>query len=69
MRSRCVVLARVGLMAIALFGSGCSSDDTPPPQQSQAQSQKILLKDCDSPSWKQENLGLWYSVCRPPMRW
>lgn len=32
-------------------------------------SDEILKKDCNDPQWKQQNLGLWYSVCRQPMRW
>jgi hypothetical protein len=29
----------------------------------------VLKKDCSDEQWKQQNLGLWYSVCRQPMRW
>jgi hypothetical protein len=32
-------------------------------------SDEILQKDCADEKWKQQNLGLWYSVCRQPMRW
>ena len=32
-------------------------------------SDEVLKKDCNDPNWKQQNLGLWYSVCRQPMRW
>jgi hypothetical protein len=32
-------------------------------------SDEVLKKDCSDPNWKQQNLGLWYSVCRQPMRW
>ena len=32
-------------------------------------SDQVLQKDCADPAWKQQNLGLWYSVCRQPLRW
>jgi len=32
-------------------------------------SDEILKRDCSDDKWKQQNLGLWYSVCRQPMRW
>jgi hypothetical protein len=32
-------------------------------------SDEILQKDCGDENWKKQNLGLWYSVCRQPMRW
>jgi hypothetical protein len=28
-----------------------------------------VQKNCADPHWKDQNLGLWYSVCRTPMRW
>jgi hypothetical protein len=32
-------------------------------------SDEVLKKDCSDDNWKQQNLGLWYSVCRQPMKW
>jgi len=32
-------------------------------------SDAVLKKDCADEQWKQQNLGLWYSVCRQPMKW
>jgi len=32
-------------------------------------SDAVLKRDCADPNWKQQNLGLWYSVCRQPMKW
>jgi hypothetical protein len=32
-------------------------------------SDEVLQKDCNDENWKKQNLGLWYSVCRQPMRW
>jgi lipocalin len=57
-----VVLAAVILLC------GCS-DDKPVSPASQANSEEILKKDCADPKWREQNLGLWYSVCRKPLRW
>jgi PBP1b-binding outer membrane lipoprotein LpoB len=56
------------VIALALFAAGCS-DNHPVPPESQAHAQQVLQKDCNNPTWREKNLGLWYSVCRPPMRW
>jgi hypothetical protein len=32
-------------------------------------SNEVLQKDCADETWKQQNLGLWYSVCRQSMKW
>ena len=48
--------------------AGCSSD-TPVPHSDPQASAALLKKDCEDPKWKEENLGLWYSVCRQPLRW
>lgn len=49
---------------------GHNDADQPPPANGPAQtSDEILRKDCNDPQWKQQNLGLWYSVCRQPMQW
>ena len=32
-------------------------------------SDEILQRDCKDENWKKQNLGLWYSVCRQPLRW
>jgi len=58
----------VFLAAAVLAAGGCSGTKltgTPGP----TLSEQALKKDCDNPQWKQENLGLWYSVCREPLRW
>jgi PBP1b-binding outer membrane lipoprotein LpoB len=56
------------VLAAAILLSGCS-DDTPISTKSEASSEEILKKDCADPKWKEQNLGLWYSVCRQPLRW
>ncbi len=52
-----------------LFGS--KEPDQPPPTSAgpALSSDEILKKDCNDEAWKQQNLGLWYSVCRQPMKW
>ena len=58
--------AILGALMVAL--AACSSS-TPPPLSDPTASAAILNKDCSDPKWQQENLGLWYSVCRQPLRW
>ena len=64
--------AAVAVAAVVLL-AGCSwfgSDDEPKPASgSSASSEEILKKDCSDPKWKEQNLGLWYSVCRPALKW
>ena len=48
--------------------AACSSSALPPPSDPTA-SAAIVKKDCADPKWREENLGLWYSVCRQPLRW
>jgi uncharacterized protein YceK len=57
------------VLAVAILASGCGSDEKPTPAVSQASSEQILKKDCADPKWRDQNLGLWYSVCRQPLRW
>ena len=58
------------LLAAALLATGCSGDKSAAaPTESQASSEEILKKNCADPKWKEQNLGLWYSVCRQPLRW
>ena len=56
------------VLAAAILLGGCSHD-TPISTESQASSEEILKKDCADPKWKEQNLGLWYSVCRQSLRW
>jgi hypothetical protein len=62
-------LVRQVILALAIIGlTACSSGAEPPPSDPTA-SAAILKKDCSDPHWRDENLGLWYSVCRQPLRW
>jgi len=67
-----VLLAMMVLMALALSACGWfghKDEAAAAPAGDQLPSNAILKKDCTDPQWKQQNLGLWYSVCRQPMRW
>ena len=55
-------------LAAAILLSGCSGDK-PASTASEAASEEIVKKNCADPKWKEQNLGLWYSVCRQPLRW
>lgn len=56
------------LVALPLPAGGCS-DDKPRTVAGPTLSEDGLKRDCNDPKWKDQNLGLWYSVCRKPMRW
>ena len=62
------VRAVVVVLAVAILTSGCS-DDKPVSTASEASSEQALKKDCADAKWREQNLGLWYSVCRQPLRW
>jgi hypothetical protein len=55
------------MLAAGLLVSGCG-DDKPVGKATEA-SEDTVKKDCADPKWKEANLGLWYSVCRQPLRW
>jgi hypothetical protein len=57
------------VLAVAILASGCGSDEPPASTTASQGSEEILKKDCADPKWREQNLGLWYSVCRQPMRW
>jgi hypothetical protein len=60
---------RAGILALAIAAAACSSSSTSTPPADPTASAALLKKDCADPKWKEENLGLWYSVCRQPLRW
>jgi hypothetical protein len=63
-----LVRAVVIVLAAAILAGGCS-DDKPAASAGKASSEEILKRDCADPKWRDQNLGLWYSVCRQPLRW
>jgi len=61
------VKAVFAALALVLLTAGCG-DDQPAPASSLS-SEEILKRNCTDPQWREQNLGLWYSVCRQPLRW
>jgi len=58
------------LAACSWFGSSNSEEQAAAPKTTpNLSSDQVLQRDCASEQWKQQNLGLWYSVCRQPMKW
>jgi hypothetical protein len=53
---------------IAGFLSGCSNA-TPVAPPENTESAAMVEKNCADPHWRDQNPGLWYSVCRPSVRW
>ena len=60
---------RPGILAFVMLALAACSSATPAPPSDPTASAAILKKDCSDPKWREENLGLWYSVCRQPLRW
>ena len=63
-----MVKAVFAALAVVLLTAGCG-DDKPKTSGSGLSSEEILKRNCADPAWREQNLGLWYSVCRQPMRW
>ena len=55
------------ILAAALLASACSDDK--PAAVGVTMSPEELKLNCADAQWKEKNLGLWYSVCRQPLRW
>jgi hypothetical protein len=66
---RAVVLVRLTILILPIVALAACSSATPPPPSDPQASAAILKKGCSDPKWQEENLGLWYSVCRQPLRW
>ncbi|HTT80493.1 MAG TPA: hypothetical protein VMF86_12520 [Stellaceae bacterium] len=61
---RTVLLALAA--AAALLLAACSNGRFVPVA-GDANGRLHLQEDCGNPLWKQQNLGLWYSLCRKPL--
>jgi hypothetical protein len=48
--------------------SACSGG-SPVAEPGATESAAMVEKNCNDPHWREQNLGLWYSVCRQPLRW
>jgi hypothetical protein len=63
-------VCRAGLLALAaaaaLSLAACSNGKFVPVP-GDAHGRQHLQQDCANPMWKQQNLGLWYSLCRKPL--
>lgn len=59
---------RWGILTLAIMLAACSGSSSAPPSDP-TESAATVKKDCADPHWREENLGLWYSVCRTPLRW
>jgi len=61
------VRAALLMLAVLATAGGCSDDK--PATSGSTISPEELKRECADPQWKEKNLGLWYSVCRQPLRW
>ncbi|HTV90999.1 MAG TPA: hypothetical protein VME41_18450 [Stellaceae bacterium] len=63
-------MRRAAVLALAvvmpLLASACS-DHPRTPVPGDAHGEQHLRQDCDNATWKEQNLGLWYSLCRKPV--
>lgn len=66
-RSLLVVAVSLPLAACGWFGG--KEEAAAPPPGSALSSDDIVKRNCADENWKKQNLGLWYSVCRQPMKW
>jgi hypothetical protein len=53
------------IVAVLLLAGGCS-DSKFVPVPGDTNSEQHLKQNCANPNWKEQNLGLWYSLCRKP---
>lgn len=60
--------AAFAALVLVLLTAGCG-DNKPAVPAGDANSEEILKRNCADEKWRQQNLGLWYSVCRQPLRW
>jgi hypothetical protein len=67
MRRKAAVRLGILILTAAIL-TGCSGSSPTPPAGA-TESAAMVQKNCDDPHWREQNLGLWYSVCRPPLRW
>jgi hypothetical protein len=53
-------------LALAASANGCGGGKFVPVP-GDANGGQHLQQDCVNPQWKDQNLGLWYSLCRKPL--
>jgi hypothetical protein len=67
-RTLVILAVALPLAACGWFGDK-KSDDQAAKAGPAVPSDEVLKRDCADENWKQQNLGLWYSVCRQSMKW
>jgi hypothetical protein len=65
---RSAILLLVAVAVPAALLAACS-DNAPVAPPAATESAAMVEKNCNDPHWREQNLGLWYSVCRQPLRW
>jgi hypothetical protein len=68
-RALLIVMVALPVAACGWFGGHKDDQAAKAPSGPAMSSDEVLQKDCSDDNWKQQNLGLWYSVCRQPMKW
>jgi hypothetical protein len=66
---RTFVILAVALPLAACGWFGGKKDEQAATAGPAVPSDEVLKRDCSDENWKQQNLGLWYSVCRQSMKW
>jgi hypothetical protein len=61
--------ARLAIAILVLAGLAACSGSSPVASAGKTESPETVQKNCADPHWRDQNLGLWYSVCRPAFRW
>lgn len=65
MKAALLVLA----LGLTLLVGGCGGGHGFVPTKGDQNSEEHLQHDCSDTKWRDQNLGLWYSLCRQPLRW
>ena len=60
---------RLAILMLTFAALAACSASTPVAPAGATESAAMVQKNCDDPHWRDQNLGLWYSVCRQPLRW
>jgi hypothetical protein len=60
---------RLGILILMAAALAACSDSSPVAPADATESAAVVQKNCADPHWREQNLGLWYSVCRQPLRW
>lgn len=61
---------RAGLLvALILFAAGCGGGDKLAGTAGPTLSDEALKQKCADTQWRDQNLGIWYAVCRQPVGW